>query len=375
MKTSPFLVALALSIFLFAGGPLLALPDDQVQEMRMLDPDFRRAEDRIVGLWGDLSKQQKQALREEQVDWIKNLRDYEAEQLMARGYSKIEAYTIVTDRRSDYLLVRTGQAPPGYEPPPLPPPSRPEYTPPPPPEYTPPLDAPSPFQEDDEPLFGGPPGQGHTPSMDAVPKPPPKIDDPLFAGMPKPEYTATPQRPADPVSQGGGPSPSGGSGPAAEVDPYVAYAELESVMSSGEASQMEKSLWERCYGKLSGDSPRDLLVEAAKCLHAGNQANEDTLTAIKAIFVAETRYRSQNGRYSKRLRDLTVEAGFPLEDRFLVNFVGPADNCATFEILKLSPGSPLYTVPFCNDRLDFGKVKLVAVYEGPEGGAAASPGR
>jgi hypothetical protein len=67
-------------------------------------PDFKRAENRIMSIWQNFSKDQKQRLRSGQLEWIKNLQDIEANRLIADGRSKIEAYIIVTGKRSDYLL-------------------------------------------------------------------------------------------------------------------------------------------------------------------------------------------------------------------------------------------------------------------------------
>ncbi|MDR1608304.1 MAG: hypothetical protein LBT38_07860 [Deltaproteobacteria bacterium] len=86
----------------------LALPDEEVQQMARDYPIFKKAEDRIVRIWANLPKEQKKWLRSEQIDWIINLRDTEASALMEIGISRVEAYTIVTDNRSDYLLGLTG---------------------------------------------------------------------------------------------------------------------------------------------------------------------------------------------------------------------------------------------------------------------------
>ncbi|MDR2459613.1 MAG: hypothetical protein LBE38_02345 [Deltaproteobacteria bacterium] len=99
---SLFLLTLSVSAF--------ALPDEQIQEMVRRSPDFSRAENRIVTIWDQLTRQQRATLRDEQVEWITVHRDQEANALMRAGYSKIEAYTIVTDKRSDYLLRVTGQS-------------------------------------------------------------------------------------------------------------------------------------------------------------------------------------------------------------------------------------------------------------------------
>jgi hypothetical protein len=102
---------LFISIFILSFSVVaFALPDEQIQQMVRSSPTFRAAENRIVAIWDNLTRQQRAQLKDEQVYWIVTQRDVEANALMRAGYSKVEAYTIVTDNRSDYLLRVTGQA-------------------------------------------------------------------------------------------------------------------------------------------------------------------------------------------------------------------------------------------------------------------------
>jgi formylglycine-generating enzyme required for sulfatase activity len=97
------LMAVALSI---STNQALALPDEEIQAMARESDLFREAEERIVSIWKDLPGDFKASYRNEQREWIKTLRDQEAEALMTQGCAKDEAYAAVTDARSDYLLFR-----------------------------------------------------------------------------------------------------------------------------------------------------------------------------------------------------------------------------------------------------------------------------
>ncbi|MDR1609071.1 MAG: hypothetical protein LBT38_11805 [Deltaproteobacteria bacterium] len=84
----------------------LALPDLEVQAMAKENSLFRQAENRILAVWKDLPSDFKSKIRPEQIEWINNGRDQAASSLIAKGLSKAEAYTKVTNDRSDYLLSR-----------------------------------------------------------------------------------------------------------------------------------------------------------------------------------------------------------------------------------------------------------------------------
>jgi hypothetical protein len=57
-----------------------------------------------VAVWQELPKEFKSAVRDEQIEWIKTTRDREARMLMDEGATFAEAYTRVTDARTEYLL-------------------------------------------------------------------------------------------------------------------------------------------------------------------------------------------------------------------------------------------------------------------------------
>jgi hypothetical protein len=105
-----FILIITLSFLSLFQGASFALPDDEIQRMVKISPTFKHAEDRIVYIWANLTKQQKKELKEEQIYWINVLRDEEANALMKKGHTFFEAYTIVTNDRSDYLLNVTGQS-------------------------------------------------------------------------------------------------------------------------------------------------------------------------------------------------------------------------------------------------------------------------
>jgi hypothetical protein len=121
---------LAFLVLLFAvmfamNGTAAALPDSEVQQLTRISPDFKRAENRILSIWKNLTPDQRKRIRDEQIGWIETIRDIEAWELMDQGFSKAEAYTIVTDNRSDYLInyARGGQPEQSFDRPSPPPPA------------------------------------------------------------------------------------------------------------------------------------------------------------------------------------------------------------------------------------------------------------
>ncbi|UQZ90971.1 hypothetical protein C4J81_17815 [Deltaproteobacteria bacterium Smac51] len=94
----------------------LALPDAEVQALAAADSGFAAAEKRIVDCWRNLPADFKKNIKDEQIQWINVGRDREAQELMDRGSTKAQAYTDVTNRRTDYLEAKAqGKEPPVYE--------------------------------------------------------------------------------------------------------------------------------------------------------------------------------------------------------------------------------------------------------------------
>jgi hypothetical protein len=88
----------------FVTTQLYALPDSEIQKLVASSPNFAKAEQRILDVWKNLPKDFRSQIRNEQVEWIKNGRDREANKLINNGASTADAYAQVTNDRSDYLL-------------------------------------------------------------------------------------------------------------------------------------------------------------------------------------------------------------------------------------------------------------------------------
>ena len=80
-----------------------ALPDSEVQRLKVSSPEFRAAEEEILSVWSSLSPETRKRLQASQLAWIKRYRDEEALRLIAQGYSYAIAYTIVTRKKTEEL--------------------------------------------------------------------------------------------------------------------------------------------------------------------------------------------------------------------------------------------------------------------------------
>ena len=100
-----FLAVITL-IFLLAV-PALALSDAEFIRMKKNNADFARADRRLSQVWNrlrkELPKRVLNVLRDEQRDWVEYGRDEDAKAYMEEGYSRVEAYTMATSDRADYL--------------------------------------------------------------------------------------------------------------------------------------------------------------------------------------------------------------------------------------------------------------------------------
>ena len=97
------LIIILLSALLCSTRYSYALPHSEVQRLMRISSKFKEAEEEILAVWASLSKEIKRRLRESQVAWVKKHRDMEALELMNRGYSYVQAYTIVTKRKANEL--------------------------------------------------------------------------------------------------------------------------------------------------------------------------------------------------------------------------------------------------------------------------------
>ena len=100
-----FLAVITLVFMLTA--PALALSDAEFLRMKKNNADFARADRRLNQVWSQLKKNTSRAvfriLSDEQSEWVEWGRDSDAEAYMNEGYSRVEAYTMATSDRADYL--------------------------------------------------------------------------------------------------------------------------------------------------------------------------------------------------------------------------------------------------------------------------------
>ena len=96
------LIVLALSV-----APSFALSDAEYLRMKKNDPDYARAEQRLTRIWNELKQSMSASafneLKKEQLAWIRGGRDEDAEIYIERDYSRVEAYTMATEARAEYL--------------------------------------------------------------------------------------------------------------------------------------------------------------------------------------------------------------------------------------------------------------------------------
>ena len=96
-----------ITLLFMLASPVLALSDAEFLRMKKNNADFARADRRLNQVWSQLKKNTSRAvfrvLSDEQRDWIEWGRDNDAEAYMNDGYSRVEAYTMATSDRADYL--------------------------------------------------------------------------------------------------------------------------------------------------------------------------------------------------------------------------------------------------------------------------------
>ena len=103
-----FLSAVLLTLIL--AGSAFGLSDREYLRMKRNSRDFARADRRLTQVWKRLQDRMPgwafRILREEQREWIDGWRDEDARMYMEKGYSRIEAYTMATYDRAEYLPKR-----------------------------------------------------------------------------------------------------------------------------------------------------------------------------------------------------------------------------------------------------------------------------
>ena len=96
-----------LALLLLMVSPSFALSDSEYLRMRRNSVAFARADKKLNRVWSQLKKSLPRSVFTEldkvQREWITSGRDTEAEQFMDEGYSRVEAYTMVTNDRADSL--------------------------------------------------------------------------------------------------------------------------------------------------------------------------------------------------------------------------------------------------------------------------------
>ena len=97
----------SLIILVLSVAPSFALSDAEYLYMKKNDPDYARAEQRLTRIWNELKQSMPASafneLKKEQLAWIKGGRDEDTEIYIERNYSRVEAYTMVTEARAEYL--------------------------------------------------------------------------------------------------------------------------------------------------------------------------------------------------------------------------------------------------------------------------------
>lgn len=105
-----FFLLLAILIYFLSFGTSFALSDEDYLRMKRDNPEYARAEQNLTRVWNELKssmpKDKYHILLKEQRDWIRSERDAFAAGYMKQGYSRVEAYTMATNDRADYLPAR-----------------------------------------------------------------------------------------------------------------------------------------------------------------------------------------------------------------------------------------------------------------------------
>ena len=101
---SGLLVTLALA------GSAFGLSDAEYLRMKKSSADFAKADRELTRVWNRLKDRMPgwafRILKDEQREWIDGWRDEDARMYMEKGYSRIEAYTMATYDRAEYLPKR-----------------------------------------------------------------------------------------------------------------------------------------------------------------------------------------------------------------------------------------------------------------------------
>ena len=96
-----------LAFVLVLAGTAFALSDSEYLSLKKSNSDFAKADKRLAQVYsqlkGALSKKDFAELKDAQLNWIEMGRDEEAAELIDKGYSRAEAYTMATNDRADYL--------------------------------------------------------------------------------------------------------------------------------------------------------------------------------------------------------------------------------------------------------------------------------
>ena len=98
---------IALIVLTLSVAPSFALSDAEYLYMKKTDPEYARADQRLTRIWNELKQSMSASafneLKKEQLAWIRGGRDEDAEIYLERDYSRVEAYTMATEARSEYL--------------------------------------------------------------------------------------------------------------------------------------------------------------------------------------------------------------------------------------------------------------------------------
>ena len=105
-----FLRIITVVVCLSLPGNAAALSDADYLQMKRDSPEYASAEQNLTRVWKDLKNSMPQdkyyILLQEQRDWIRAERDAFAAGYMRQGYSRVEAYTMATNDRANFLPER-----------------------------------------------------------------------------------------------------------------------------------------------------------------------------------------------------------------------------------------------------------------------------
>ena len=98
---------LALTLLLLLCVPAFGLSDAEYRRLKRTNSDFRRADTELSQVWtrlkGSLSSKVFEELQKNQREWIRKGRDDAARKYIREGYSRVEAYTMATNDRTEAL--------------------------------------------------------------------------------------------------------------------------------------------------------------------------------------------------------------------------------------------------------------------------------